>query len=144
MHKAFTLIEAVLVLTIVSGLMLFGYYQIDYGEQRAESRFWQELDLTWREYQMTTWDKEGGFDFRFYQHALLIWENGRVLKKLTYPRSLRCDVKKTKSVFLSKQGVVKPVKVVFFSKKGQKYEITWGFNWGTYKVTPEPSGIYHR
>ncbi|MCM2438026.1 prepilin-type N-terminal cleavage/methylation domain-containing protein [Periweissella beninensis] len=144
MYKGFTLIEAVLVLTIVSGLMLFGYYQVDYAQQRAESRFWQALDLTWRQAQMATWDSDDYLDFRFYQHELLVWQNGKIVRSLPYPRSIICNVKKTKSVIVSNQGVIQPTKVILITQQGVHYEISWGFNWGTYKITPEPAGVYHR
>ncbi|QBO35363.1 type II secretion system protein [Periweissella cryptocerci] len=140
-ESAFTLLESLIVLGVVATCLIIGYLKVNYDNEQSELRFWQELDVTWRQAQTSVRDTKIVFDFRFTNNYVDIYRETKKVKRLNYPNTLKFSGVMV-HVPVSAEGHINPTTVSLFRANGSYYSIKWGFGWGVYRIEPEPKGLY--
>lgn len=137
----FTLLESLLVLGIVATCLLVGYLKVNYDTEQNELRFWQELDVTWRQAQASVRDTQQIIDFKFTNLYVNVSCENKQLKRIYYPKTLKHRMNAV-NITVAADKHMNPTSIGLQHENGITYHIVFGFGWGVYKIEPEPKGLY--
>lgn len=127
-RKAFTLIETVLTLFVVSGLLLFTTTQINLYRQQTEERlFFQNFESNWHNLLNMSYLQQESFTLVLKEDRMTIITPSKYLFT-RFPRSIKAA---PKSIRIDHELPIKPASINFYShNKKLLRHYTIQMNWG--------------
>ncbi|WP_268869596.1 prepilin-type N-terminal cleavage/methylation domain-containing protein [Liquorilactobacillus vini] len=133
-NDAFTLIEMLVVLTLITSLLLFTIKPAsNLTTVYQEKNFWNKLKYTWnQEFTLISQRKEWG-NIKFEKDKITFYEQNRILATIKLPKTLY--VFSFKQISISETGQVKGTTVLINSTdEKHHYKIVVQVGWGKYYV----------
>lgn len=143
---AFTLLETIVVLGIISLISTLGYSGHQQIARNKELEFWQRFDLEWRRAQSFVEGTDNVVVFTFHQGGILIDLTIKATGKrqriaLTQPATLH--IRNGGDVTISNNSVSSMHNYSFESDiDKQVYTVSWGLGIGVFTIDPKPKGLY--
>ncbi len=143
-HQAFTLLESVIVLTLLGTMLLIGIYRFPSRQRQLtdEKMFWERFSTVWNQSVFLSSSQRQAYFIQFeqYERQIVVDHVDKVSGErrsviIPFPETLKLDVTGNKSlVVIYPSGHTTVTTIKFTSQISGKTSLSFQFGWGAYRV----------